>query len=212
MQGAQERSLAQRLVRVVRAGFNERSEILDTVYLIAGEKQTAHLPYIQPTVGRAFDTAVIEVEAVNVDICFHKPLNTETAMRRSRTRFAETTTGGYASIIATNSMAVKKTFILFYLKCLNKLFLTTRKGIFCLPVSSIYCQRLGQIPREIRVEPYTHEIFISPSNGLNSLSPVIKSAFLIFASAAAKASAYDILFCDLKRAASCVNPQSTFSN
>jgi hypothetical protein len=43
-------------------------------------------------------------------------VNTETAVRRSRTRFVETTTGGYASIIATNSVAVKQTFFLFYLK------------------------------------------------------------------------------------------------
>ena len=54
------------------------------------------------------------VEAVNVDVCFHLPLNTETAVRRSRTRFVETTTGGYASIIATNSATVKQTFFLFY--------------------------------------------------------------------------------------------------
>ena len=37
-------------------------------------------------------------------------VNTETAVRRSRTRFAEATTGGYASIIATNSVAVKQHF------------------------------------------------------------------------------------------------------
>ena len=72
----------------------------------------AHLPYIQSMIGCAFDTAVIKVEAVNVDICFHKPLNTETAVRRSRTRFAEATTGGYASIIARNSETVKQTFFL----------------------------------------------------------------------------------------------------
>ena len=65
----------------------------------------------------AFDTTVIKVEAVNVDICFHKPLNTETAVRRSRTRFAEATTGGYASIIARNSETVKQTFFLFYSNC-----------------------------------------------------------------------------------------------
>lgn len=63
-------------------------------------------------VGCAFDTAVIKVEAVNIDVCFHMPLNTETAVRRSRTRFAEATTGGYASIIARNSETVKQTFFL----------------------------------------------------------------------------------------------------
>ena len=47
-------------------------------------------------------------------------VNTETASRRSRTRFAEATTGGYASIIATNSLAVKQTFFLFYLKYFRK--------------------------------------------------------------------------------------------
>ena len=47
------------------------------------------------------------------------PLNTETAVRRSRTRFAEATTGGYASIIATNSVPVKQTFFLFYSKYLG---------------------------------------------------------------------------------------------
>ena len=73
LQGSQESSLAQRLVRVIRAGFNERSEILDTVYLIAGKKQTSHLPYIKPMIGGIFDTAVIQVETVNVDVCFHKP-------------------------------------------------------------------------------------------------------------------------------------------
>ena len=65
-------------------------------------------------IGRVFDTAIVQVEAVNVDVCFHMPLNTETAVRRSRTRFAEATTGGYASIIARNSETVKQTFFLCY--------------------------------------------------------------------------------------------------
>ena len=92
----------------------------------------AHLPHVQPMVGRVFDTTIIQVEAVNIDICFHKPLNTETAVRRSRTRFAEATTGGYASIIARNSETVKLTF-LFYLNCLKD-------------CSSIHRQRPGQVP------------------------------------------------------------------
>ena len=72
-------------------------------------------------VGCAFDTAVIKVEAVNVDICFHKPLNTETAVRRSRTRFAEATTGGYASIIARNSDAVKPNIFSILLELFRRL-------------------------------------------------------------------------------------------
>jgi len=90
-------------------------------------------------VGCAFDTAVIKVKAVDVDVCFHKPLNTETAVRRSRTRFAEATTGGYASIIARNSETVKQTFFLFYSNC-----------------ASIHPHRLGQIPREIGIKPSDH--------------------------------------------------------
>ena len=73
-------------------------------------------------VGRVFDTAIIKIKTVNVDVCFHKPLNTETAVRRSRTRFAEATTGGSASIIAKNGETVKQTLFLFYLKCLGKPF------------------------------------------------------------------------------------------
>ena len=88
-------------------------------------------------VGCAFDTAVIKVEAVNVDICFHKPLNTETAVRRSRTRFAEATTGGYASIIAKNGETVKQTLFLFYLKCLGKSFSHQAKRYILLSVSKI---------------------------------------------------------------------------
>ena len=99
-------------------------------------------------VGRVFDTAIVQVEAVNVDICFHKPLNTETAVRRSRTRFAEATTGGYASIIARNSETVKQTFFLFYLNCSGE-----RLCLYFLENTSIHRQRLGQIPRKIRVEP-----------------------------------------------------------
>jgi len=70
-------------------------------------------------VGCVFDTAIVQVEAVNVDVGFHKPLNTETAVRRSRTRFAEATTGGYASIIARNSETVKPTFSILLELCLN---------------------------------------------------------------------------------------------
>jgi hypothetical protein len=79
-------------------------------------------------IGCAFDTTVIKVEAVNIDVCFHKPLNTETAVRRSRTRFAEATTGGYASIIAKNGETVKQTLFLFYLKCLDKPFSQAAKS------------------------------------------------------------------------------------
>ena len=35
-------------------------------------------------VGRTFYAAVVQVETVNVNVCFHKSLNTETAVRRSR--------------------------------------------------------------------------------------------------------------------------------
>ena len=65
-------------------------------------------------IGRIFDTTVVEIETVDVYVCFHG-LNTEAALRRLRTRFAEATTGGYAAIIANFSDAVKKTDILFYL-------------------------------------------------------------------------------------------------
>jgi len=54
-----------------------------------------------------FNTTVVEIETVNVYVCFHD-LNTEAAKRRLRTRFAEATTGGYASIIVNFSNAVKK--------------------------------------------------------------------------------------------------------
>ena len=66
-------------------------------------------------IGCVFDTAVVEIEAVDVYVCFHG-LNTEAAMRRLRTRFAKATTGGYASIIANFGDAVKQTDILFFTK------------------------------------------------------------------------------------------------
>jgi hypothetical protein len=59
-------------------------------------------------IGCIFDTALIEVEAVDVYVCFHY-LNTEAAERRLRTRFAGATTGGYASIIAKFVSIVKST-------------------------------------------------------------------------------------------------------
>ena len=66
-------------------------------------------------IGCVFNTAVVKIETVDVYVCFHG-LNTEAAMRRLRTRFAEATTGGYAAIIANLSDAVKQTDILFLLK------------------------------------------------------------------------------------------------
>lgn len=63
-------------------------------------------------IGCIFDTTVVKIETVDVYVCFHD-LNTEAAMRRLRTRFAEATTGGYASIIVIFCDAVKKTSILF---------------------------------------------------------------------------------------------------
>ena len=95
----------------------------------------------------ALDTAVVKVEAVNIDICFHNPLNTETAVRRSRTRFAEATTGGYASIIVRNTGIVKQTFFYF-----------TRIVWMVVPQSTV---RLGQVPREIPENQVTLSQYIA---------------------------------------------------
>ena len=99
-----------------KARKGKRGEIFDALDIVFGKQKTAHLRHIQPFIGCAFDAPVVQVETIYIDVCFHMPLNTETAVRRSRTRFVnETTTGGYASIIVRSGDAVKETCFLFHI-------------------------------------------------------------------------------------------------
>ena len=88
LKGAQEGALTERLVGVVRARLDFRGKVFDPPNVVFWQQKAAHLRHIQPFIGCALDTSIVEVETVNVDVCFHKSLNTETAVRRPRTGFA----------------------------------------------------------------------------------------------------------------------------
>ena len=111
MKGAQEGALTERLVGVVRARLDFRGKVFDPPNVVFWQQKAAHLRHIQPFIGCALDTSIVEVETVNVDVCFHKSLNTETAVRRPRTGFANYYRG-YASIITRVSAVVKRKYAL----------------------------------------------------------------------------------------------------
>lgn len=72
---ANESLLTVYLVWVLRARLNEGRELTDAVNLImTWQRAAAHLSDIEPLVRRALHTAKIEVETINIDICFDRPL------------------------------------------------------------------------------------------------------------------------------------------
>ena len=74
-QGTEERELALRLLRISWGRMDNGGEVPHAVNLVVGEDSLTQYHWIEPLVGSTFDAAVIEVEAVNVDVRPHKTLH-----------------------------------------------------------------------------------------------------------------------------------------
>ena len=97
LQSADIRLLALRFLWIIGCRLNICSEISDTSNFILREHHAAQLVHVEPLIRRALHTTVIEVETIDVDVCFHwAPLvlkKAEAALRRPRAQTPKGTGG-----------------------------------------------------------------------------------------------------------------------
>ena len=72
------------LARIVRASFDVRGEIANKIDLVIGKHEFAEFGKVQPTIGGILTAPIVQIEAVNVDVCLH--LTPRKSRSRSRER------------------------------------------------------------------------------------------------------------------------------
>ena len=79
-QGAKVSLLPLGLSRIARTAGDDSGEVAYPVYLVAGQQQVRQLANVQPSIGCTSQGAIVEIEAINVDVgtdegrSFHKKL------------------------------------------------------------------------------------------------------------------------------------------
>lgn len=63
-----------RLLRIVRPGLYQGREIADSIDLILREQQPTKLAEVQPLIRRFPNSAVVQIEAVDINVDSHLPL------------------------------------------------------------------------------------------------------------------------------------------
>ena len=67
-QGAKVSLLPLGLSRIARTAGDDSGEVAYPVYLVAGQQQVRQLANIQPSIGCTSQGAIVEIEAINVDV------------------------------------------------------------------------------------------------------------------------------------------------
>jgi hypothetical protein len=60
-----------RSLSIIGSGVHQPSKVSDTVDMVAWEEDLAELGEVKPLEGGIFDSSIVEIEAIYVNVCFH---------------------------------------------------------------------------------------------------------------------------------------------